>query len=300
VKKIPADKINSQIADETLIGEYSRSSNIRINESDLIAQLKRSDSKPGIMIDVGAHLGSALSPFLEKGWKIFAFEPDEKNRVILEKRYENQPNLVVDPRAVSDQSAERLPFFTSSESTGISSLAYFDESHKKTADVSSTTLGEFCREHQIDHINFLLVDAEGYDLLVLKGLDWSAIKPDIIICEFEDSKTGCLGYTFHDMAEFLQDRGYEVLVSEWHPILRYGIAHDWHRLAKYPCELNNQNAWGNLIACRDSAVQQELLAVLDRLIQMRISKSFKVFAFAKIIWRQSFGRFSKQAKQHHC
>jgi len=295
VDKQPAPKVGA-----TIIGEYSRASHIRLSESDLIAELTGADRRGGIMIDVGAHIGSALPPFLAKGWQIFAFEPDMRNRRILEKRYGNQPNLVIDPRAVSDQSAEKLPFFTSSESTGISSLAYFDESHKKTADVSATTLGEFCRERQIDHINFLLVDAEGYDFLVLKGLDWCAIKPDIIICEFEDGKTGNLGYTFHDIAKFLQHKGYEVLVSEWHPILRYGIAHDWHRLAKYPCELNDQNAWGNLIACQDSAIQQELLAVLDRLIQMRISKSFKVFAFAKIIWRQSFGRFSKQAKQHHC
>jgi hypothetical protein len=187
-----------------------------------------------------------------------------------------------------------LPFYTSNESTGISSLAHFHHSHKKTADVSATTLGEFCREQQIDHINFLLVDTEGYDLLVLKGLDWSAINPDIIICEFEDGKTCNLGYRFHDMAEFLQAKGYEVLVSEWHPILRYGIAHDWHRLANYPCELKNQNAWGNLIACRDRAIQQELLAVLDRQIQIQTRKSLKIFAFAKLIWHQIVGRFAKQ------
>ena len=32
------------------------------------------------MIDVGAHHGFALLPFLNMGWQIFAFEPDQKNR----------------------------------------------------------------------------------------------------------------------------------------------------------------------------------------------------------------------------
>ena len=287
------DNESSQTAGETLIGEYSRASKIRINESDLIAQLNGSNSNRGIMIDVGAHVGSALSPFLEKGWKIFAFEPDDKNRVILEKRYGNQPNIVIDKRAVSDKPAEKVPFYTSKESTGISSLALFHGTHEKTGDVSVTTLGKFCEEHQIGHINFLLVDAEGYDLFVLKGLDWSKIKPDIVVCEFEDRKTSALGYNFHDMATFLQDRGYEVLVSEWHPILRYGIAHDWRRLAKYPCVLDSPNAWGNLIAFREIAVRQKLLAVLDRQTLILSRRSFIITKVLKAVWRKSFGRLSK-------
>ena len=288
------DNGNTQTTGGTLIGGYSRASKIRINESDLIAQLIESDKNWGIMVDVGAHVGSALPPFLEKGWKIFAFEPDEKNREILEKRYGNQPNVIIDKRAVSDRPAEKVPFYTSKESTGISSLAFFHGTHEKAGDVSVTTLGKFCEEHKIGHIDFLLVDAEGYDLFVLKGLDWSKIKPDIVVCEFEDRKTNTLGYNFHDMATFLQDRGYEVLVSEWHPILRYGIAHDWRRLAKYPCVLDSPNAWGNLIAFREITDRQKLLAVLDRQTLMLSRRSFILTKVLKAIWRKSFGQLSKR------
>jgi FkbM family methyltransferase len=291
-KNASMDNENKQTVSETLIGEYSRADKMRINESDLVAQLVASDKNCGIMVDVGAHFGSALPPFLEKGWKIFAFEPDEKNREILDKRYGNWPNLVIDKRAVSNRTAKKTPFFTSKESTGISSLASFHETHEQTGNVSVTTLGKFCEEQKIDHINFLLVDAEGYDLFVLKGLDWVRIKPDIVVCEFEDHKTNNLGYNFHDMATFLKDQGYEVLVSEWHPILRYGIAHDWRRLARYPCELANPEAWGNLIAFREIPNWQTLLAVVARQAIPLSRKSTILTKVLKAIRSRTIGRLS--------
>jgi len=287
------DNGNTQITGGTLIGEYSRASKIRINESDLIAQLFESDRNWGIMVDVGAHVGSSLPPFLEKGWKIFTFEPDEKNREILEKRYGNQPNVIIDKRAVSDRPAEKVPFYTSKESTGISSLAFFHGTHEHSGNVSVTTLWKFCQEKKIKHIDFLLIDAEGYDLFVLKGLDWAKIRPDIIVCEFEDRKTNNLGYNFHDMALFLKDQGYEVLVSEWHPILRYGVAHDWRRLAMYPCELANSEAWGNLIALRDNPDWQNLLEIVAAQAVPSARRLTMLSKVLKEIRRRTIGRMSK-------
>jgi len=285
---------NRQTTDKNFIGEYSRANNIRINESAIIAQFLESDRNQGIMIDVGAHVGSALPAFLEKGWKIFAFEPDEKNREILAKRYGNHPNVTIDKRAVSDEPAEKVQFYTSSESTGISSLASFHKTHEKAGNVTVTTLEIICEEYKIDYINFLLVDAEGFDFFVLKGLDWSIIKPDIVVCEFEDRKTDSLGYNFHDMATFLQNRGYEVLVSEWHPILKYGIAHDWRRLVQYPCVLDSPDAWGNLIALKEITYHHKLLAVLDRQTQLLSRRSFIITKVLKAILRKSFGRWLKR------
>jgi FkbM family methyltransferase len=293
-RNAPMDFENKIINSRTLIGEYSRANKIRINESALVAQLMDSDSDGGVMIDVGAHVGSALPAFLEKGFKIFAFEPDEINREILEKRFGNQPNVIIDKRAISDKPAEKVQFYTSDESTGISSLTSFHKTHEKNGTVSVTTLEKFCEESKIRHINFLLVDAEGYDLFVLKGLDWSKITPDIVVCEFEDRKTISLGYNFHDMATFLQDRGYVVLVSEWHPIVRYGIAHDWRRLAKYPCLVDNPNAWGNLIALKEFNELPKLLSLVDRQTQILSRKSSMHFRVLKAIWRKSVGRLSKR------
>ena len=128
-------------------------------------------------------------------------------------------------------------------------------------------------------------------MFVLKGLDWVRIKPDIVVCEFEDQKTNNLGYNFHDMATFLKDRGYEVLVSEWHPILRYGIAHDWRRLARYPCKLANPEAWGNLIAFREIPDWQNLLAVVARQA-IPLSRKSTLTKVLKAIRSRTIGRLS--------
>ena len=278
---------------ETLIGEFGRTSHLRINESDLVAQLIESDKKCGIMVDVGAHFGSALPPFIENGWKVYAFEPDKNNRKILEKRFENRPSLIIDNRAVSDKSEINVSFFSSKESSGISSLTSFHKTHEKTGNVSVITLGKFCEEQNIDCIDFLLIDAEGHDLFVLKGLDWGKIKPEIIVCEFEDRKTKSLGYGFHDMAMFLKDRGYEVLVSEWHPIVRYGIAHDWRRLSRYPCEIANPEAWGNLIAFRETPDWQKLLSIAARQAIPKVKNSNILIKLKKAVWERVSRRFLK-------
>ena len=154
-------------------------------------------------------------------------------------------------------------------------------------------VSEFCEEQNIEYIDFLLIDAEGYDLFVLKGIDWDKTKPEIITCEFEDRKTKNLGYTFQDMANFLQDKGYKVLVSEWHPILRYGISHDWRRLAKYPCEIASPDAWGNLIAFRNSPDWQSLLAIAARHAVPVSNRKNLVARGIKAVWERLNRRFLK-------
>ena len=225
------------------------------DETDCIAHLFSTLLQGTVMIDVGAHHGSALMPFLNQGWKIFAFEPDNKNRGKLLERLSNHkyaPNVQVDLRAVSNNSSCGLNFYCSDESTGISSLSAFHDTHKCDQRVDVTTLSEFLADKDIAQVDFLKIDTEGHDFFVLQGFPWERFKPAVIECEFEDTKTVPLDYTFHDMAEFLTDKGYQVYVSEWHPIVRYGIRHNWKCLMRYPCKLTNEKAWGNLLAFRDS------------------------------------------------
>jgi len=78
--------------------------------------------EPGTMFDVGAHWGLCLAPFVERGWTVYAFEPDPSNSAKLESNY---PKAIVDSRAVSDSDGETVTLFTSDVSTGISTLSPF-------------------------------------------------------------------------------------------------------------------------------------------------------------------------------
>jgi FkbM family methyltransferase len=251
-----------------IVGPFKRNDRAYIDERALLATLLVSQTKTGVMIDVGAMRGLALSPFCQAGWQVFAFEPDPTNRKELETRFGNNPNLIIDGRAVADRIAENMPFYSSPESAGISSLHPFRKSHEETCKVSTTTIADFVREKGLHHIDYLKIDAEGYDLLVLKGVHWDSIKPKVIMCEFEDSRTKSLGYTMHDMAHYLTERGYIVLVSEWHPVIRYGTKQDWHRLVLYPCELDDPNAGGNLIAFHGQPDLQEIATIARRIVKV--------------------------------
>ena len=153
--------------------------------------------------------------------------------------------------AVSDQKASEVSFFTSPESTGISGLSAFRDTHSESARVEVTTVADIIEERGLASVDFLKIDVEGFDYSVLKGVPWDRLKPEVIECEFEDAKTLPLGHSWKDIAQFLQEKGYAVYVSEWHPIVRYGIAHDWRRVFRYGDTDVPADAWGNLLAFRD-------------------------------------------------
>jgi len=206
---------------------------------------------PGVMLDVGAHGGGSAKMYLDSDWVVYAFEPDPVNRAGLAVLAGLYPKLHVDARAVSDKIAHGVPFFTSSASSGISSLSPFHASHRETSHVDTVSLSNYCVEHGIDHVDFLKIDTEGYDLFVLKGCPWEIFKPAVVLCEFGDDKTVPLGYTFRDIARYLTGLGYEILVSDWCPITEYGKIHEWRDFRLYPCELGSTDDWGNMLAFRD-------------------------------------------------
>lgn len=202
----------------------------------------------GALIDVGAHGGSSLIGFARDGWRVWAFEPDEKNRARLVKRVKKMPDVHVDGRAVSSADGERLPLYTSEVSTGISALAPFHPSHRPTAVVETVRLDTFMTERSIDDVTVLKTDTEGYDLPVLETFPWQVTRPRVVVCEFEDRKTEPLGYRFRDLGSFLTEKQYVVFVSEWRPVVEYGMRHRWRSIRRYPCPLGDPLAWGNFIA----------------------------------------------------
>lgn len=238
-------------------------------------------TRRGVMLDVGAHHGSSLAPFADDGWTIHAFEPDPMNRARLQAEFGDRRNVMINPVAVAGHLGE-MPLFTSEQSTGISSLVPFTDTHKQTGTVMVTTLATYLAQAGIDRVDFLKIDVEGYERNVLIGNDWT-IKPDVILLEFEDSKTIPLGYSWKDLASDLTDRGYAVLVSEWFPIQNYGATHRWRRFETYPTELDDAAGWGNLIAtteldrilpeARRAAVRYRVRSRIERVVRRGRTRS---------------------------
>lgn len=236
---------------------------IKSDEVACLYELMR-DREPSsaVMIDVGGHFGESLRNFALDGWNVHTFEPDASNRAVIEQKYGSLPNLRIEARGVSDVKQACAAFYRSSVSTGISSLSPFHETHIKAGTVELTTLSDYFVERGISRVDLLKVDTEGYDLFVLRGLPWQEIIPKIIICEFEDRKTRPLGYNHQTLGNFLIDKGYQVLLSEWHPVTTYGTSHRWRALNPYPAPVANTNAWGNFIAFRDPIMAERFASLL--------------------------------------
>ena len=223
------------------------------------------------MIDVGAHFGESSEPYLEMGWHVLGFEPDAANRQKLLETLGRLPGMQLFESALGDVQREDVPFYASAESDGISGLSAFRESHRETQRVQLTTLSAILQTHPVPQVDFLKIDTEGHDLFVLRGFPWERYHPEVVLCEFEDRKTRPLGYDFRDMGDFLLARGYEVYLSEWHPIVRYGARHRWRNWSSYPCGLEDGDAWGNFVACRPGSLRTVVADYLRT--QPRVTKA---------------------------
>ena len=255
------------------IVDISRDEHAHLDETAAVAHLlKQRKGRDHVMLDVGAHHGSSAKYFDRLDWTIHCFEPDAVNREKLVASFGGSENVTIDARAVSDKPASGVSFFSSEESTGISGLHAFRETHRESGAVDVTTVAEIVTSHNLKHVDFLKIDVEGYDFSVLKGVPWGKLTPDVIECEFEDAKTTSMGHTWRDIAEFLRQKGYAVYLSEWHQIIRYGIRHDWRRIVPFPGYEIAGNAWGNILAFREDPGYEAVSSAFARLVKKPAAK----------------------------
>ena len=236
-----------------------------MDETKIVLDLIKNKYKNGMMIDVGASRGATCIPFLDSKWFVYAFEPNpERYRYIIDyvrKNPDVKKHFILEKKVVNDKEEKGLIFYLSNVSTGISSLTAFHKSHFKASfKVDSVRLDNYKKLKKINHVNFLKIDTEGHDYFVLQSYDWDEDKPDVIECEFEDLKTEKkLKYIWKDMANYLVNLGYKIVISEWYPIVKYGSGHKWRGFKKYPCELSDKNAWGNFLCFQNENLLNEFV-----------------------------------------
>jgi FkbM family methyltransferase len=253
--------------------DHSRDERLAVDETEIVSQLLSDRrGRDHLMLDVGAHFGTSASYFNKLGWSIVCFEPDSNNRERLLARFGGAENVIIDTRAVSDEPALGVSFYSSHESTGISALHAFRDTHSEQGKVDVTTIAEFVRSRDIGSVDFLKIDVEGFDFAVIRGVPWDVLRPDVIECEFEDLKTLRLGHSYHDVAQYLADKGYAVYLSEWHPIVQYGIRHDWRRVVAYPAEGVPADAWGNILAFRNDPGIEAVTRAFDAVIARSVAE----------------------------
>lgn len=181
--------------------------------------------KPGmICMDIGANIGHMALHMARKvgpSGKIFAFEPvpDLFERLV-ENIARNAFGKVISAfeLALSDQSGTAILGFANSltENQGMGSLVNIENeviSLKKQ--VRTETIDEFVQWMSLTRLDFLKVDIQGAEILLLEGGHevFSSLSPEMVI-EFSSSDLYCFNKSPLDLARILMDYKYRLYQIE--------------------------------------------------------------------------------------
>lgn len=130
--------------------------------------------KPGMtVVDIGANIGYytlLAAKLLDDNGKVYAFEPDPENYVLLKKNILlNKLEKLVEPLNLAVSNAEKKDSFFIGRSTG-SSLFKVPDSTEETVSVGLIPLDKFFRERNWPEVNFIKIDVEGAERFVLEGM----------------------------------------------------------------------------------------------------------------------------------
>ena len=156
----------------------------------------------GTYVDIGANdptLFSNTKRFYERGWMGINIEPNPLHFPVLLKNRTRDVNLNI---GISDKEST-LPFYilkadmvsTLDKKTAIRNCQDYDTSIQKVIEVPvarlDTTLETFLGRRIID---FMSIDVEGAEMLVLRGNDWKKYRPRVILIEIQDHTEDIMDY----------------------------------------------------------------------------------------------------------
>ncbi len=173
------------------------------------------DGRTRHMLDVGACVGQMAEPFLAMGWKADLFEPDPACREPLAALAGHFSGRVsIHHAVVNSAEAASVTFYQSA--TGLSGLSPSPYgATESTLFLPSVRLRDFVKSRAIDRIDFLKIDAEGWDFDALRSHDFHASAPRLAMVEFgTEFARQSMGAVMEGIAEMAR-QGYDALVFSY-------------------------------------------------------------------------------------
>jgi FkbM family methyltransferase len=135
------------------------------------ARVLLSDPTNAILFDVGANVGQTTTAMLDafRDPTIYAFEPSPTALPLLRRVVSGRSRVTLEPIALGE-STGKCPFnVTADYSVNDSLLAPVWDARAKVVEVDVETIDNYCHRQGINAIDLLKIDAQGYDLHVLRG-----------------------------------------------------------------------------------------------------------------------------------
>lgn len=168
-------------------------------------------------VDVGANVGDWLGMVREstsgRPFAALAFEPSGSAFEALQRRFGADPSIVLSNVALGSVPGSLEFFEEPNAGRGSTLVADFMRTRGTTRTVTVATLDDALRDAGWNRVDLLKIDAEGYDLQVLRGARESIASRSIGVIQFEYNRAWQLaGDTLRAAYTLLESSGYRVFV----------------------------------------------------------------------------------------
>ena len=193
---------------------------------ELIPIFKQYIPKDACIIDVGAHAGQFTKMFLniQPNAHIHAFEPASYTRSILScmKSLHRLNNVTIVPLGLGDKTSEltlNIPIKSSgSLGYGLSHIGEIKEDEKRLTyqeTISIITLDDYIKDNNVERVDFIKADIEGWELRMLAGASKTLKKhKPVLFLEINDQFLGRAGDSAKTMLDFLRDHKYDIFILD--------------------------------------------------------------------------------------
>lgn len=208
IARIVADNVTRATGYELIRLQTHRGVNLYYDIGRL--KIAKSDEK-SIMFDVGANVGRFTDAWLS--WfpcsTVFAVEPIPATFNKLADRFRASNSVNVRKLALGSREECVLMTNLPEEVSGQNRILKNGAGVENVLSVSQSTLDVLCRTDNVDYIDLLKTDCEGYDLEVLRGAEKLLVGERIgaVYCEV-DFLTGGGHASFVEIDMFLRDFGF--------------------------------------------------------------------------------------------
>ena len=159
------------------------------------------------LIIIGAHNGSGLeSLILKQKNKVLLIEPVNYNLQSLKNKFKEKENIIYENAGISDQ-RNQMKFYCVKESSikklgkeWASGIGSFKKKHLidhyrkrfqitvndiEEINVKILTFSDLIKKYNINEIEYLFIDTEGYDYRILKSINFNEIKINKVKFEYK-------------------------------------------------------------------------------------------------------------------
>jgi FkbM family methyltransferase len=168
--------------------------------------LKYQQEHPSVFfVQIGSNDGKSNDPLnyfiVKKKWKGVLVEPVRSVFSLLKENYAHIPSLIFENVAISDHNGKTKFYRIKTEGADLpqwyTQLGSFNKSvllsHEKhipniqqliiEEEVEVVTIQDLLNKHKISRVNVLHIDTEGYDYEIIKTINFSTLRIDILIFE---------------------------------------------------------------------------------------------------------------------